>query len=130
MTSPTEASPPPDIRPEFETVRVPIALKVSAGLCIAVGLTSLLFGLPVSIQLIGSRPLSWLPLILNTSAALLMCAAAYLSLRARRAGLYCVVGAYAVPTASNIIFREGVHLPSILMLLAFLTLLLNWHELH
>ena len=130
MTSPSEASPPPEAPPEFETVRVPIALKVAAGLCIAVGLTSLLLGVPVSIELIGRSPLGWLALVVNTSGALLMCAAAYFSLRARKASLYCVVLAYAIPTTSNIIFHEGIHWPSILMLLAFLTLVLSWHELH
>ena len=130
MTSPSEASPPPEAPAEFETVRLPIALKVAAGLCIAVGLSSLFFGVLASIELIGRSPLGWLALIVNTSAALLMCAAAYLSFQARKASLYCVVLAYAIPTTSNIIFREGIHWPSILMLLAFLTLVLNWHELH
>jgi hypothetical protein len=131
MTSQGEGSPPTEREgTPAEAPPIPLALRVSFGLCIAAGLIGLVLGVPTSIGLIGSSALSWLPLIVNTSAALLMCAAAFLSLRARKSSLVCVVLAYAIPTALNLIFGQGFHLPPIILFLAFITLAMNWHVLH
>ena len=107
----------------------PFGLRVAASLCAVVGVLSVFGALAVSLPLVGHDPRSWLPLTVNLAAAFLMCAAAVLTWRKRRLGVACVVLAWALPTLVNLLGGAPLHAPSLLMVLALVTLAGNWHEL-
>jgi hypothetical protein len=107
---------------------VPLGLRVAAGLCAAVGILSLFGALAVSVPLIGAHARTWIPLVLNVSAALSMCAAAVLAWRRRRQSLYAVIAAWALPTVANLLADAPMRPPSLLMVLAIIALAMNWHE--
>jgi hypothetical protein len=123
VTSPIE----PSAEPPFP---VPLPLRVAAGLCAAVGGLSLFGALAVSIPLVRSTPQTWIPLGVNTTAALLMCAAAVLVWKRRKLGVTAVVLAWLLPTVVNLFAGQSVRAPSLLMVLALITLAVNWHSLH
>lgn len=111
-----------------QALAVPFGLRVAAWLCAAVGILSLLGALVVSVPLVGVRAKTWIPLVLNTSAALSMCAAAILAWQRRKLSLYAVIAAWALPTLANLLADAPIRPPSLLMVLAIITLAMNWHE--
>ena len=70
---------------------LPLFVRVAAGLCLVVGLLSLLGALVVSIPLVRTAPRTWIPLAVNVTAAFLMCAAAVLAWTRRRLAVVAVV---------------------------------------
>ena len=123
MTAPIE--PPPEWSRD-----VPLALRVAAGLCAAVGILSVVGALAVSIPLVTDAPRTWLPLGVNLTAALLMCLAAVFVWKRRKLGVYLIVVAWTLPNLVNLAYGHSLRGPSLLMVLALITLATNWHELH
>jgi hypothetical protein len=118
---------------DSETLRlapkpVPVALRVAAGLCLVVGLLSLFRVLAVSFPL-DETSRTWIPFAVNLSAALLMCTAAILALRRSKLALMAVVLAWLIPTANNLLTGGSIQVPSLLMVLALITLATNWQHL-
>ena len=101
-------------------------MRVATVFCFVVGALSLVRALVVSLPLVSH---TWLPLLLNTTAALLMCAAGVYAWRRSRLSPLLVILAWAVPTAANILGHEAVQPPILLMVLALVVLFANWHEL-
>jgi hypothetical protein len=108
---------------------VPLFVRVATGLCSVVGLLSLLGALVVSIPLVWSAPRTWIPLAVNTTAALLMCAAAVLAWTRRKFTIVAVVLAWLLPTVNNLLAGASIQAPSLLMVLALITLAANWQRL-
>ena len=112
------------------TEPVPLFVRIAAGLCLVVGLLSLVGALVVSIPLVRSAPRTWIPLAVNTTAALLMSAAAVLAWTRRRFAVGAVVLAWLLPTLNNLLAGASIQAPSLLMVLALITLAANWQHLH
>jgi hypothetical protein len=123
MTAPIE--PPPEWSRD-----VPLALPVAAGLCAAVGILSVVGALAVSIPLVTDAHRTWLPLAVNLTAALLMCLAAVFVWKRRKLGVYLIVVAWTLPNMVNLAYSHSLRGPSLLMVLALITLAANWHEFH
>jgi hypothetical protein len=120
MTAPTD--------PSTETAPdVPLPLKVAAGLCAAVGILSLFGALAVSIPLVTSEPVTWIPLVVNITAAISMCLAAFFVWKQRKVGVALILVAWLLPSLINVLAGGSFRLPSLLMVLALLTLALSWH---
>jgi hypothetical protein len=124
MTDSTEH--PPAAGP---TEPIPLPFRVAAGLCVVVGLLSLVGALAVSLPLLRVAPRTWMPLAVNTTAALLMCGAAVLAWKGRKLALGAVVLAWLLPTLNNLLAGASVRPPSLLMVLALITLAANWRRL-
>ena len=120
MTAPIDS--PPE-----SPVGVPLALRVATGLCAAVGILSVFGALAVSIPLATDAPRTWIPLGVNLSAALLMCLAAVFVWKRRRLGLYLIAVAWTLPNLLNLAYGQSLRGPSLLMVLALITLATNWH---
>jgi len=123
MTAPIES--PPE-----SSVEVPLALRVAAGLCAAVGILSVVGALAVSIRLVTDAPRTWIPLGVNLTAAVLMCLAAVFVWKGRKLGVYLIVVAWTLPNLINLAYGHSLRGPSLLIVLALITLATNWHELH
>jgi len=108
----------------------PLGLRVAAGLCAVVGLLSIVGAIALSEPLSDATTLGWFVLISNLLAALLMCAAAVQTWRRRKTGTLFVVLAWALPTTTSLLVGVSPRGPSLLMLLALITLASNWRELH
>jgi hypothetical protein len=117
MTEAPQSAPAPSNVP-------PLQLKVAAALCAVVGVLSVFGAIAVSLPLLQK---TWVPLVINLAAALSVCVAAILVWKRRKLGAYLLVLGWALPTANNVIAGAGVHSPSLLMVLALLTLALSWH---
>jgi hypothetical protein len=110
--------------------KIPLPLLVAGGLCAAVGILSLFLALATGIPLLRSAPASWIPLVVNTTVSILMCVAAVLVWKRRRLGVIMIALAWVLPTLLNVLAGQSPRLPSLLMVLALLTLALSWHLLH
>ena len=108
---------------------LPISLRIAVVLCAIVGIVSLIQVLRVIMPLFGTAAPIWKPLAVNASAALLMCIAAILAWFRRRLSLLAIVAAWALPSAVNFAAGQPVHYPAIVMVLAFITLGVNWRHL-
>jgi len=86
--------------------------------------------LAVSVPLVTDAPRTWLPLGVNLTAALLMCLAAVFVWKRRRLGVYLIVVAWTLPNLVNLAYGHSLRGPSLLMVLALITLATNWHQLH
>ena len=125
MSSPIDESPASE-----HGEAVPLFVRVAAGLCLVVGLLSLVGALVVSIPLVRTSPRTWIPLAVNVTAALLMCAAAVLAWTRRKLAVVAVVLAWLLPTLNNLLAGASIQAPSLLMVLALITLAANWQQLH
>ena len=104
-------------------------LRVAATLSMIVGVLSVGGALAVSLPALNGSATSGLALIVNMSAALLMCAAAVLIWKRRRFGVFAIGVAWALPNVLSLILGQSLRPPSLLMLLAILTVASNWREL-
>ena len=111
------------------SARPPLGLRLAAGLCAVVGILSIFGALALSGSLSAPNGLGWVVLGSNLSAALLMCAAAVQTWRRRTIGALFVVLAWAVPTGMTLLLGQAPRGPSLLMLLALITIASNWREL-
>ena len=59
-----------------------------------------------------------------------MCVAAVMSWKQKRVAVWLVLAAYLLPTTINLLGGYALRWPSLLLVLALLTLAHNWHELH
>lgn len=110
--------------------KVPLPLLVAGGLCAAVGIISFFVALAVGIPLLRVAPSSWISLLVNTSALILMCVAAVLAWKRRKLAVVMIGLAWFLPTLLNLFAGQSPRLPSLLMVLALLTLALSWHLLY
>src|SRR5262245_59290557 len=101
---------------------LPVSLRIAAVLCAIVGIVSLVRVLMSMLPQIGSDARVLKPLIINASAALLMCVAAILAWFRRRASLLAIIAAWALPSGVNFVAGQPVQYPAALMVLAFITL--------
>ena len=122
MTAPVEDTTP-------SSTAFPLGLRVAAGLCLAVGLPSLLFALALGWSA-GDATAFGLFVLGSNLLALMMCAAAVQSWRRRKSSLLLVMLAWALPTATSLMVGASPRGPSVLMLLALITLAANWQELN
>ena len=59
-----------------------------------------------------------------------MCLAAVFVWKRRKLGVYLIVVAWTLPNLVNLAYGRSLRGPSLLMVLALITLATNWHELH
>jgi len=114
MTAPLDSSPP--------IHSVPLPFRVAAGLCAVVGVLSV-------IGAVAIRMTPMLAFAINLTAALAMCGAAAASWKGRRWSVWLIILAWALPNANNLVFGASVRPPSLLMVLALITLVANWNAL-
>jgi len=110
--------------------KIPLPLLVAGGLCAAVGILSFFVALAVGIPLLRTAPASWISLVVNTTASILMCVAAVLAWKRRKLAVVMIALAWFLPTLTNLLAGQSPRLPSLLMVLALLTLALSWHLLY
>jgi hypothetical protein len=110
--------------------KIPLPLLVAGGLCAAVGIISFFVALAVGIPRLRSAPASWISLVVNTAASISMCVAAVLAWKRRKLAVAMIGLAWFLPTLANLFAGQSPRLPSLLMVLALLTLALSWHLLY
>ncbi len=110
--------------------KIPLPLLVAGGLCAAVGILSFFVALAVGIPPLRTAPASWISLVVNTTASILMCVAAVLAWKRRKLAVVMIALAWFLPTLTNLLAGQSPRLPSLLMVLALLTLALSWHLLY
>lgn len=110
--------------------KIPLPLLVAGGLCVAVGILSFFLALAVGIPRVKSAPASWISLVVNTTASILMGVAAVLAWKRRKLAVVMIALAWFLPTLTNLFAGQSPRPPSLLMVLALLTLALSWHLLY
>ncbi len=86
-----------------------------------------MFGaLAVSLPVAGNGALAWIRLGVNMTAALVMCFAAVLAWMRRKLAVAAVILAWALPTTVTVLTGQPIRAPSLLMILALITLTVNW----
>jgi hypothetical protein len=123
MTIPIDTS-------EQASAKPPLALRIAAGLCAVVGMLSVFAAIALGAARHTANSVAWIVFGSNLTAALLMCAAAAQTWRARKIGTLFVVLAWAVPTVMSLLLGQSPRGPSLLMVLALIVLASNWRELH
>jgi hypothetical protein len=107
----------------------PLGLRVAATLCAVVGLLSALAVIVMESDQASRSRTPALALLTNPAAAVAVCVAAVLLWRRRKWGGYLLVAAAIVPNLVSIGYGIPLRMPGLLMLLAIITVAVNWAEL-
>jgi hypothetical protein len=129
MTGPVPSTAPAAAAPAAEGEVLHFGLHVASILCWVVGAVSLLSTLTVGRPGIDGAASMWVAFGVNLTASLAVAGAGFAVRRRRRLGAYLVCLGWLLPNGASLALGGSLRLGGLLLALAIITVLANWHEL-
>jgi hypothetical protein len=104
----------------------PLAIRVAATLCAVVGIVSAIGVIAVEREMASQVSPPVLLLVTNPLVVVAVLAAAVLIWKRRKLGGYLLIAAAIVPNLLNLAYGQSLRVPGLLMVLAIITIAMNW----
>ena len=102
--------------------------RIASTLSWIVGVFTLLGAVAVNVPALDGSVATAIPLVTGIAVGLAVCGAAFLVRRRNKIGAYLIVAACVVPTLWILVATGQFKPPSLLILLATITVLANWKQ--